>query len=168
MTDFGIYPSRRAAAWRRPWPERLLELVRNKGYESLTSYVLDRPGATITELVGELGEGEVAPIQLTWRLVDEARSKDTLRECSLDLLVRYLRGVAGGWSAESSWDGQARVRIALVRWQACLEDEAPSAILAKVVVDLLDTTDLPPGWVPQGVADPRLVAVFDRHWPQER
>jgi hypothetical protein len=168
MTDFVAYPSRRAAAWRRPWPERLLDLMRKKGYESLTAFVHERPSATIPELVAELGEDDVAPIQLTWRLVDEARSKDALRACSLDLLVRCLRGVEGGWPAEASWEGQARVRIALVRWQSCLDDEAPSAILATVVVELLDAADIPPGWLPRGVDDPCLVAVFNRHWPQER
>jgi hypothetical protein len=168
MTDYGTYPSGRRFAWRATWLERLLTLLRKKGFESLTAFVLERPSATLSELVAELGEGDVAPIQLTWRLVDEARSKDALRECALDLLVRCLRGVEGGWPAEASWEGQARVRIALVRWQSCLEDEAPSAILARVVVDLLDAADIPPGWLPRGVDDPRLVAVFNRHWPQER
>lgn len=167
MTEFRTYTSRRVAAWRRPWPERLLDLVRKKGYESLTSFVLERPLATIPELVAELGEGDVAALQLTWRLVDEARGEDALRECALDLLVRCLRDVEGGWPAESSWEGQARVRIALVRWQSCLEDEALSAFLSKVVVDLLDANGIPPGWLPRGTDDPRLITIFDKRWPRE-
>ncbi len=168
MSDYGKYPAGQGFAWRGDWLERLLDLVRKKGFESLTAFVLDRPLATMPELVAELGGGDVAPIQLSWQLVEEARSKATLRECSLDLLVRSLRGVEGGWPADSSWDGQTKVRIALVRWQSCLDDENYDALLAKIVVDLLDATDTSPGWLPRGIDDPRLVAVFDRHWPQER
>jgi hypothetical protein len=168
MTNYAVSSHRRGFAWRGAWSERLLTLVRKKGFESVTAFVLDKPYATIPQLALEFGEGDVTPLQLTWRLVDEARDRGALRECSLDLLVRSIRGVEGGWPTDSSWEGQARVRIALVRWQSCLEEEQYSALMGRIVVALLDAADIPSAWQPSGISDPHLVSVFDQHWPQEQ
>jgi hypothetical protein len=46
-------------------------------------------------------------------------------------------------------------------------EEQYEALAGKMVLELLKATDIPPGWLPRGVDDPRLVSLFDRHWPQE-
>ncbi len=167
MTDYGGYPPGKGYAWRGDWRARLLDLLRMKGFESLTSFALALPFATLDDLVAVIGKGDVAPIQLQWRLVEEARSANSLRECSLDLFVRFLLEARQGWPSDLSWEGQADVRSALISWQSCLNDKKYDALLSKMVLELLDATDIPPGWLPSGVEDPRLVALFGKYWPVE-
>jgi hypothetical protein len=167
MTDYGSYPSGQGFAWRGDWLARLLDLLRAKGFETLTEFVRTKPAATLGELVSALGVGDVAPIQLQWRLVEEARMSKTLRECALDLFVRFLHEANQGWPSDQSWDGQRRVRSALISWQTSLGDEQYEAVAGKIVLELLKAPDVPPGWLPKDVDDPRLVALFDRHWPKE-
>lgn len=166
MSDYGRYPRGQGFAWRGDWLARLLDLLQVKGFSSLTSYVRTMPLAPFAELVASLGEGDVAPVQLKWRLVEEARASNTLRECALDLLVRFLQGNPQGWPSDLSWQGQSDVRSALVTWQLCLDDERHEAVLSKITVELLGATDIPAGWLPAGIDDPRIAALFAKHWPQ--
>ena len=167
MSDDGSFPSGYGHEWRGDWQARLLGILGKKGHSSLTSFVRARPLATMNELVAAIGDGDVAPVQLKWRLVEEARASNTLRECALDLLVRFLRGVADGWPSDLSWEGLDDVRAALITWQLALDDEHCDDLLGKMADELLDATDISPGWIPSGVDDPRLASLFDRHWPQE-
>jgi hypothetical protein len=165
MSDYGRYPRGQGFAWRGDWSARLLELLQAKGFSSLTSYAGTMPLAPFAELVASLGEGDVAPVQLKWRLVKEARASNTLRECAQDLLVRFLRGNPRGWPSDLSWHGQSDVRSALITWQLSFDDAHHDALLSKITGELLAATDIPPGWLPSGVDDPRIVSLFDKFWP---
>lgn len=167
MTDYGQYPPNYGHEWRGDWLARLLDILRTKGFESLTSFAHTMPLSTLDDLVSSLGEGDVAPIQLQWRLVEEAQASKTSRECALDLFVRFLREVKQGWPSDLSWEGQEDVRHVLTSWQNSLKDEQYEAIANEIVDELLQATDVPPGWLPGGVDDPRLVDLFERHWPQK-
>jgi hypothetical protein len=166
MTDYGSYPAGLGFAWRGDWLARLLDILREKGFESLTSFAHTMPLATLDDLVASLGEGDVAPIQLQWRLVDEAQASKTSRECALDLFVRFLREAKQGWPSDLSWEGQEDVRSVLTSWQTSLKNEQHEAFANQIVDELLEATDIPPGWLPSSTDDPRLVDLFDRHWPQ--
>ena len=168
MTDYGQYPPNYGHEWRGDWLARLLDILRTKGFESLTSFARTMPLSTLDDLVSSLGDGDVAPIQLQWRLVDEAQTSRTLRECAQDLFVRFLREAKQGWPSDLSWEGQEDVRSVLTSWQNSLKDEQYEVLANEVVDELLDATDIPPGWLPSGVDDPRLVDLFDRHWPQKK
>ncbi len=165
MNDYGTYPPGYGHEWRGDWLERLLDILGMKGFESLTSFARTRPLATLDELVTAIGDGDVAPVQLQWRLVEEARRANALRECALDLFVRLLREAKKGWPSDLSWDGQEDVRSSLITWQLSLEDEKYKAVLKEMVTVLLDATDIPAGWLPSGVDDPRITALFDKFWP---
>lgn len=167
MSDDGKYPPGQGHAWRENWHERVLALLRHRGSSSLTEFARSMPLATLHELSLELGAGDVAAIQLQWLLVEEARVRGALRECALDLLVRALRGLKDGWPADSTWDGQRAARIALVRWQSCLEDQAYNSRLGIIVANLLNARDIPHRWRPGGADDPRLVSLFDMYWPRQ-
>lgn len=168
MTDYGLYPPNYGHEWRGDWLARLLDILRIKGFSSLTAFARTMPSATLDELVAVLGEGDVAPIQLQWRLVEEARLSDSMRECAISLFVRFLREVSQGWPSDLSWSGQRRVRITLISWQTSLGEEHHKARAQKMVFELLKATDIPPGWRPQGEEDPLVVSLFERHWPQEK
>ena len=167
MTDYGTYPPNYGHEWRGDWLARLLDILRLKGFSSLTAFARTMPSATLDELVAALGEGDVAPVQLQWRLIEEARLSNSTRECALSLFVRFLRRVSQGWPSDLSWNGQRKVRIALISWQTSLEEEHYKSMVQKMVFELLKATDIPPGWLPEGEDDPRVVSLFERHWPQE-
>lgn len=165
MSDHGSYPPGQGHAWRGDWLARLLDILRSKGFDSLSAFAQTAPNVTLKELASLIGPGDVAPVQLQWRLVEEARGSRKLRECALDLCVRFLNKVPQGWPSDLSWEGQEDVRGALISWQVCLRDEHFDTLLGKMVNELLATTNIPPGWRPSGTEDPRLVALFNKHWP---
>lgn len=168
MSDYGSYSSGQGNAWRGDWRVRLLDILRLKGFASLTAFAGTMPLATLEDLVAAIGEGDVAPIQLQWRFVEEAIASNATRECALDLLVRMLHEVKGGWPSDPSWDGQDDVRSSLISWQTSLKGEQYDVLTEKIVHELLEGTSIPPGWLPSGVDDPLLEALFDKHWPQQK
>jgi hypothetical protein len=165
MTDHGKYPPGRGHAWRGEWKERLLDLVRSRGFSSATEFAASTPTRTLVQLSGDLGGGDVAPIQIQWALVEEAKEREAVEYCARDLLVRHLHEVAAGWPAEQGWEPQKAVRRALIAWQGCLRDERHDAVLGRITEALLNGNDVPPGWLPNGVDDPIIVRYFERHWP---
>jgi len=165
MTDHGKYPSGRGHAWRGDWHRRMIEILEERGFRSLTAFAQARPDATLGSLATEIGVGDVAPIQVQWVLYEEAKSSGALRPFAADLLVRRLREVEEGWPAGNGYGDQKAVRHQLIAWQGCLRDEGEEARLAQVTRALLDATDIPPGWKPSGPDDPVIVAAFERYWP---
>jgi len=159
------YPPGRGHEWRGDWGRRIFDLLGARGYARLTDFAAAHPNATIFELARELGVGDVAPIQVQWILVDEAREVHDLERCARDLLNRRIREVGGGWPADQGWETQKKIRGALIAWQGCLKDEKYEAALGKMVDELLDATDIPSGWLPSGADDERIAALFRRHWP---
>lgn len=165
MTDYGKYPPGRGHAWRGEWQERLLDLVRARGFSTLTELAASVPTRTIVQLSSDLGGGDVAPIQVQWALVEEAKQRNTVEHCARDLLVRHLHEVAGGWPGEHGWEPQKAVRRALVAWQGCLQDERLDAVLGQITQALLSDKDIPAGWLPSGIDDSIIARYFERHWP---
>ena len=168
MNDYGKHPGGRGHAWRGDWHFRMKEILAGRGFNSLTAFARSRPTATLKALADEIGIGDVAPIQVQWVLVEEAREAGTLEECARDLLVRQLRAVAAGWPAERGYRPQTNVRDQLIAWQGSLQDEHYDSALAMVTRALLDATDIPVGWQPNGPDDPIVTAHFDRCWPKQR
>lgn len=165
MSDHERYPPGYGHEWRGDWKGRLLAILRRKGFESVTAFARAHPTVSLDKLASLAGPGDVAPIQLQWQLVEEAHMAKDLRPCALDLLVRFLHEVKRGWPSDLSWDGQRDVRTSLMSWQTSLGEERYEALASKMVLELLRATDLPAGWLPSGTEDPRLVTLFNKHWP---
>lgn len=167
MTDDDKYPPGRGHAWRGDWKARLADLVRARGFSSVTEFAALTPTHTLPDLSNDLGGGNVAPIQLQWSLVEEARRLGTLRHCARDLLVRVLREVTQGWPAERGFEAQEAVRHRLIAWSGSLQDPRFDPLLDRIAESMLDADDMPSGWMPIGVDDPIILRWFDRHWPLE-
>jgi hypothetical protein len=165
MSDFGQRPSGQGHAWRGGWRKRLADLLRRKGFGSLTSYAQAKPLETLGHMVEDLGAGDVAAVQLQWILVEEARKCGTLRECARDLLIRLLREVDGGWPGGNGWEERTDVRFVLIEWGGSLRDEGYNNAMRKIVETLLLETNIPKGWIPEGLNDLRAGALFDKFWP---
>jgi hypothetical protein len=166
MTDHGQYPSGHGYAWRGDWGARLFDIVRSRGFDTLTAFAQAHPLATLGELTSLIGEGDVAPIQIQRVLIEEARESGTLGQCAKGLLVRLLREVKAGWPPDRSWNSQKAVRRRIISWRVSLGDDCDE-VANRMMRDLLDTLDLPAGWLPSGPDDPVITALFERHWPHE-
>jgi hypothetical protein len=166
MIDRGRYPAGQGKEWRGDWRARLRELLAARGFERLTDFANIQPTATLRTLAHELGPGDVAPIQVQWALVDEARAAGQLEGCVRGLLCRHLRESAEGWPSNRDWDAQEHVRNALIAWEGCLPEEGYAQVLAKMTRAMLNTVDIPAGWQPSGPDDQIIVELFEQFWPR--
>ncbi|MFP2931698.1 NUDIX hydrolase [Pyxidicoccus sp. 3LG] len=141
--------------WDGNWKARLDERVRERGYDSLTAFAEARPTASLVELAEELGEGEVAGVQVFSGLVAEAERNQQLTRLVRGQLVRELSEfVPNGWPAVLEDDARMDVAIALGQWSAY----TPETHLERVrrAGDALMAAPPPPGWRPLGPDDELL------------
>ena len=59
-------------SWQSNWKVRLYERVRERGYNSLTAFAEARPTASLVALADELGEDDIAAVQVFSGLVAKA------------------------------------------------------------------------------------------------
>jgi hypothetical protein len=171
MTSPTRYPPNLGFEWRENWQERLYSLVRERGFGSVTAYADSRPGATLVELADDLGPGNVAPVQVEWRMVAEAEASNTIERCARSLLARGLRQyLPEGWHLE--WpDVPGDPTTPLFRKLAAFGDVSGALSDAYTAATrrlrrAFDAADIPEGWLPTGPDDPVIVDIFRRHWAE--
>jgi len=149
------------SAWEGNWPARLRERARERGYNSMTAFAETRPTASLVELAHELGQGDVAGVQVFQMLVDEAERSHQLTRLVRGTLVRELwESIPEGWPADLSVEGQDRIKVAMAlgTWSAFTpvthEERVKQASAA------LLTNPPPPGWLPKGPDDELLLTLL--------
>lgn len=156
-----------AKTWFGDWHGRVVERVRQRGFETVTQYAGERPGVSLLVLADELGPDDVAATQIQSLLVEEAIRTQTVSYVLRDLLVRELHyALPHGWMHPLDDDSRSKVARALARWETefqiehrleCFDDE----MTFKAGQDLMNA-ELPAGWLPEGPDDPVIVAFVDR------
>ncbi|MDC0711433.1 NUDIX hydrolase [Stigmatella sp. ncwal1] len=141
--------------WQGNWRVRLYERVRARGYDSLTAFAAARPAIPLYQLAEELGDDDIAAVQLLGGLHAEAEQRRQVTRFVRDILVRELsEGLPGGWPAVMDDANRFEVAQALVRWSAYTpETHQPQAERVRAV---LRATPPPPGWRPLGPDDELL------------
>jgi hypothetical protein len=148
--------------WSGDWHGRVLERVRQRGFETVTQYANERPGVSLPDLADELGQDDVAAAQIRSILVDEAIRTQTLPHVLRDLLVRELRqGLPEGWRYPPDDESRSEVARTLGRWKIDLKEHLDADATFAAGQDLM-TAELPTGWLPAGPDDPIVVAFVDR------
>jgi hypothetical protein len=169
MTDGIKYPPQQGYAWREHWERRLYELVQQRGFLSVTAFVDSRPGESLLDLAKDLGGGDVAAVQIQWRLVAEAEASGNMEACARSLLARAIRKyLPEGW--QSVWvdipgrlgTPYSRKVHALVEMTVALPDRYRE--VARRICDAIGVAHIPYGWVPADADDPILLDIFARHW----
>jgi hypothetical protein len=136
----------------------------------VTAFADSQPGASLIHLADQLGTGDVAAVQLEWRLIDEAETTGSMERCARSLLARALReDLPEGWQHE--WrdvPGDPSTPLfrkvgALVSLIVAMPDRYKPC--AERVCDALNAAEIPVGWLPSDADDALLVEVFRRHWP---
>lgn len=152
-------------AWRVDWQARLQTRLEERGQSCLTDFVRAQPAATLLAIADQLGR-DIAPVQLQWVLIEEAKNSDDVRRCAVDLLCRKLNEVQGGWPPSRDWNDQEDVTFALTAWKVSLRGLGYDDALENIITMLLDELDISPGWIPLSADDQTLTVAFDKHWPR--
>jgi hypothetical protein len=153
--------------WSGDWHRRILERVRQRGFETITQYASERPGVSLLILAEDLGPDDVAAVQIRSILVEEAMRTRTVPRALRDLFVRELReSLPEGWKYPLDDASRCEVAGALATWKTelkledhleCFDDE----MTFKAGQDLMNA-ELPAGWLPEGPDDPVIIAFVDR------
>ncbi|MBN1204566.1 MAG: NUDIX hydrolase [Myxococcaceae bacterium] len=142
-------------SWQGNWRVRLYERVRERGYDSLTAFAEARPTASLMALAQELGQDDVAGVQVLSALLTEAEQRKQVTRCVRDVLVRELSEILpNGWPAVLDDDARFEVAMALSSWTA----NAPETHEERVrqAGDSLLANPPPAGWRPLGPDDALL------------
>jgi hypothetical protein len=146
-------------AWDGNWRVRLYERVRERGYDSLTAFAAARPTASLVALAKELGEDEVAGVQVLSGLLAEAERRQQVTRFVRDVLVRMLsQSLPDGWPAVLDDANRFKVAKALGRWFAYTPE--PHKERVDQASDALLATPPPPGWRPLGPDDELLLTLL--------
>ncbi|QRN93383.1 NUDIX hydrolase [Archangium violaceum] len=142
-------------AWRGNWKARLHERARELGFDSLTAFANARPAVPLLALADELGEDDVAGVQVVSELLAEAEQSHQVTRFLRDVLARELsESIPDGWPAVLDDANRFKVAMALGSW-AAFTPETHEERVRRARTALL-TTPPPPGWRPLGPDDELL------------
>lgn len=151
--------------WSGDWHARVLERVQRLGFSTVAQYAANRVGVSLVALAKELGNDDIAGVQVMRVLLEEAIRTNTVPWVLRDLLVRDLRrALPHGWKHPLDDESRSRVARALAGWETDLQehlDYLDEELMFKAGQDLLNA-ELPTGWLPEGPDDPVIVAFVDR------
>ena len=142
----------------REWYGDMLRRVSQRGFDSVPTFFKAREGASFNELADELGR-KFAPIQFEKALRDEVRTQADFDYFVRTMFVRQLRRTCPrGWRMHKDFD----ITLAIASWGSALGDGYSDAIHA-LGKKFRTMTTMPPGWLPSGVDDPVITALFAAH-----
>jgi hypothetical protein len=142
-------------AWQGNWRARLYERVRERGYDSLTAFAEARPAVPLYLLADELGEDDVAAVQLLSGLHAEAERRKQITRFVRDVLVRLMaENLPNGWPAVLEDEALFQVAKTLGCWSADTPDTHEERV--KQARKALRAHPPPPGWRPLGPDDELL------------
>jgi hypothetical protein len=146
-------------SWDGNWKARLYERVRARGYDSLTAFAKARPAVPLYLLAEELGEDDVAAVQVLSGLLAEAERSHQVTRLVRDVLTRELsQSVPAGWPAVLDDANRFKVAKALGRWTAYSPETHKDRV--RQIGDALIATPPPPGWRPLGPDDELLLTLL--------
>ncbi|NVJ21999.1 MULTISPECIES: NUDIX hydrolase [Myxococcus] len=142
-------------SWQGNWKARVYERVRERGYDSLTTFAESRPTASLVALAEELGPDDVAGVQVYDGLVIEAvRSKQVTRLVRGQLVRELWGSLPDGWPAVLDDTSRFAVAKALGPWIAYTPDTHKGR--AREIRTSLLANPPPAGWRPLGPDDELL------------
>jgi hypothetical protein len=142
-------------AWRGNIKARLYERVRARGFDSITAFADARPAVPLYALADELGDDDVAAVQVLSGLLAEAEQGKRVTRFVRDVLVRLLsQSLPNGWPAVLDDANRFKVAKALGSWFAY----SPEGYKDRVdrAGDVLLANPPPAGWRPLGPDDELL------------
>ncbi|WP_375759605.1 NUDIX hydrolase [Corallococcus exercitus] len=149
-------------AWQGNWKARLYERVRERGYDSLTAFADARPAVPLVALAEELGQDDVAGVQLLSGLLAEAEQRKQVTRFVRDALARLLsQSLPNGWPAVVDDATRFQIAKALGSWSVYIPDAYQER--ADQVMATLRAQPPPAGWRPLGPDDELLLTLLPDH-----
>ncbi|EPX58107.1 Nudix dNTPase [Cystobacter fuscus DSM 2262] len=146
-------------SWEGNWKVRLYERVRERGYDSLTTFAEARPTASLVALADELGPDDIAGVQVLSGLLAEAEQRKQVTRFVRDVLVRMLsQSLPDGWPTVLDDANRFKVAKAIGRWFAYTPETHKER--ADRAGDVLLASPPPPGWLPRGPDDELLLTLL--------
>jgi len=147
------------SAWRGNWRVRLYERVRERGFTSLTAFAEARPAVPLHVLAEELGEDDVAGVQLLGGLLAEAEQRKRVTRFVRDVFVRLLaQNLPEGWPAVMDDANRFEVAKALAMWTSFTPETHKERV--RQARAALRAAPPPPGWRPLGPDDALLLSLL--------
>ena len=145
--------------WIGDWRQRIAQRIGERGFNSVAAFDESAATATFGEIAKQLGD-DVAPIQLSMLMREEAIERGQLDRFARSALVRFLADyLPTGWRRDKQYEYQRA--SAFADWIACLGEEY-QASGERVWQAFLSAVDLDEGWRPTGPDDDRLRALFEK------
>ncbi|HYO70546.1 MAG TPA: NUDIX hydrolase [Archangium sp.] len=146
-------------AWEGNWKARLYERVRDQGYESLTAFANARPTASLVALAEELGDDDIAGVQVLSGLLAEAEQRKQVTRFVRDVFVRMLsQSLPEGWPAVMDDANRFKVAKAIGRWSAYTPETHEKRV--EQARAALRASPPPAGWRPLGPDDELLLTLL--------
>ena len=138
--------------------------IHQLGFGSLLSYFHSLNNSGLEQIAILLS---VSADNLSTNFMSEGLKNKRVREYGMELLVRMLWSVPRGWARRKHGRLGAPTMRQLKRWMdtPALQELSYSTQARLVVHGLQAANDIPAGWQPLSASDPKLVPLFDKHWP---
>jgi len=141
--------------WQGNWKARLYERIRERDHDSLTAFAEARAAVPLHVLADELGQADIAAVQILSGLLDEAEQRKQVTRFVRDVFVRELSdGFPDGWPDVVDETNRFDVAHVLARWTNYTPDSHKERV--KQARAALRATPPPPGWRPLGPDDELL------------
>ncbi|WP_082207088.1 NUDIX hydrolase [Corallococcus macrosporus] len=141
--------------WEGNWKARLYARVREHGHDSLAAFAEARPAVPLHELADELGEHDVAAVQLLSGLLAEAEQSGRVTRFVRDVFVRELAdGFPDGWPDVVDEETRFDIAHVLARWTNYTPESHKDEV--QRARGALRESPPPPGWRPLGPDDALL------------
>ncbi|OJH36188.1 NUDIX hydrolase [Cystobacter ferrugineus] len=139
-------------AWQGNWKVHLYERICERGFDSLTAFADARPAVPLHMLAEELGEEDVAGVQVLDGLLAEAEQRKQVTRFVRDVLVRVLsQNLPEGWPAVLDDSSRFTVAQSFAMWTSFTPETHKERV--RQARAALRTTPPPPGWRPLGPDD---------------
>ncbi|MCY1074239.1 NUDIX hydrolase [Archangium lansingense] len=146
-------------SWEGNWKARLSERVRERGYDSLTTFAEARPAVPLHLLAEELGPDDIAGVQVLSGLLAEAERRKQVTRFVRDVFTRlWSQSVPDGWPSVLDDANRFKVAEAVGSWIAYTPETHKDR--ARRVRTALLATPPPPGWRPLGPDDELLLTLL--------
>lgn len=143
--------------WAEGWRERILAVLRAKGFDSTIAFAKRYPKDTFRELAARLN-GAAAPVQIEELVRKEALRKSKIRYFAMTCLVRYLRQrLPDGWGVGESLE--FRRSHAFASWSAAMGEDYRS-VVDKVWKSINELELIEDKWLPDDENDPIIKNIF--------
>jgi hypothetical protein len=153
--------------WQGDWKERLSIYLESHNFGDLEAFLDANPGVGYVTLAKQLGDANVAPMQLYGEHIQRAKLNDRLRNAAMDCLVRFINEyVRRGWDEGRHF--AHRSASAFAAWSTAITTHSQDASVndtLKRVYDELERLPIHSGWLPSSANDRFIISAFEKGWP---